>query len=63
MCRFKIFKSNNSMMRQSHLRLAKELIEIKIASKINTIDFEDGSGNTFIYTTVDDPGKIKFIKL
>ena len=51
------------MMRQSHLRLAKELIEIKIASKINTIDFEDGSGNTFIYTTVDDPGKIKFIKL
>jgi hypothetical protein len=51
------------MMKQSHLRLAKELIEIKIGSKILTIDFEDGSGNTFIYTTVDNPGETKFIRL
>jgi hypothetical protein len=51
------------MMKQSHLRLAKELIEIKIASKINTIDFEDGSGSTFIYTTVGSPRDNKFIRL
>ena len=51
------------MMKQSHLRLAKELLEIKIASKVLTIDFEDGSGNTFIYTTVDNPNDIQFIRL
>ena len=51
------------MMKQSHLRLAKELIEIKTKSKVSTIDFEDGSGNTFIYTTVENPGNIKFIRL
>jgi len=51
------------MMKQSHLRLAKELIEIKTKSKVSTIDFEDGSGSTFNYTTVDSPRENKFIRL
>lgn len=53
----------NLTMVKSHLDLAKELIELKFKVKINTIDFEDGSGKKFIVTTTDNPLRKRFIKL
>ena len=53
----------NLTMVSSHLDLAKELIELKFKVKINTIDFEDGSGKKFIVTTVSNPLKKQFVKL
>ena len=50
-------------MKQSHLRLAKELIQIKTKQRVITIDFEDGSGSTFLYTTEQYPHIKKFIRL
>ena len=53
----------NLTMVKSHLDLAKELIELKFKVKVNTIDFEDGSGKKFIVTTTDNPLRKRFIKL
>jgi hypothetical protein len=50
-------------MKESHLRLAKELIEIKTKERVGTIEFEDGSGSTFIYTIEHNPHIKKFIRL
>jgi len=50
-------------MLQSHLDLAKELIELKFKVKVNTIDFEDGSGKKFIITTTTLPLKKQFVQL
>ncbi len=52
-----------SVLERSHLDLAKELIELKFKVKVNTIDFEDGSGKKFIVTTTDNPLRKRFIKL
>ncbi len=53
----------NLTMLQSHLDLAKELIELKFKVKVNTIDFEDGSGKKFIVTTTTLPLKKQFVQL
>jgi hypothetical protein len=53
----------NLTMLRSHLDLAKELIELKFKVKVETIDFEDGSGKKFIVTTTDNPLRKRFIKL
>jgi hypothetical protein len=52
-----------SVQERAHLDLAKELIELKFKVKINTIDFEDGSGKKFIVTTTDNPLRKRFINL
>lgn len=53
----------NLKMLQSHLDLAKELIELKFKVNIISIDFEDGSGKKFIVTTKDNPLKKRFVRL
>ena len=45
------------------LDIARQLIELKYKVKINTIDFEDGSGYKFIVTTTNNPLKKQFVKL
>jgi len=52
-----------SVLERAHLDLAKELIELKFKVKVETIDFEDGSGKKFIVTTTDNPLRKRFIKL
>ncbi len=52
-----------SLQERAHLDLAKELIELKFKVKINTIDFEDGSGKKFIVTTATNPLKKQFVRL
>ena len=53
----------NLTMLRSHLDLAKELIELKFKVKVETIEFEDGSGKKFIVTTTTQPLKKQFVKL
>jgi hypothetical protein len=50
-------------MKEAHLELAKELIELKFKVKVITIDFEDGSGKKFIVTTNINPLKKRFVRL
>ena len=50
-------------MQKTHLRLAKELIELKHLVQVNTIKFEDGSGSKFIITRKSSPDKETFIQL
>ena len=52
-----------SVLERAHLDLAKQLIELKFKVKVETIDFEDGSGKKFIVTTTDNPLRKRFIKL
>ena len=52
-----------SLQERSHLRLAKELIELKFKVQIATIDFEDGSGSKFIVTTKQAPTLKQFVRL
>jgi hypothetical protein len=47
----------------SYLDIAKQLIECKFKVKVNTIDFEDGSGKKFIVTTTTQPLRKQFIHL
>ena len=60
---FKVIKSNLSLMEQSHLAIAKELIELKWNVKVATIEFEDGSGRKFIVTDDSNPSKKQFVML
>jgi hypothetical protein len=53
----------NLTMLRAHLDLAKELIELKFKVKVETIEFEDGSGKKFIVTTTDNPLRKRFINL
>jgi hypothetical protein len=50
-------------MKEAHLQLAKELIELKFKIEVLTIDFEDGSGLKFIVTTKSNPIKKQFVRL
>ena len=53
-------------MKEAHLQLAKQLIELKHLRegiKVASIDFEDGSGSTFIFSTTIDPNHKIFIRL
>ena len=52
-----------TIMQATHLRLAKELIEVKHPIQVNTIKFEDGSGSKFIITSKSNPNKETFIQL
>ena len=52
-----------SVQERAHLNLAKELIELKFKVKVETIEFEDGSGKKFIVTTTDNPLRKRFINL
>ena len=64
---FKVIESsskwNTNIMEQSHLAIAKELIELKWNVKVITIEFEDGSGKKFIVTDDSDPAKKRFVML
>lgn len=50
-------------MKEAHLQLAKEFIELKYRVKILSIEFEDGSGRKFNIVTASNPAKKQFIKL
>jgi hypothetical protein len=50
-------------MKDNHLRIAKELIEVRYGVEITSIDFEDGSGSKFIITTTSKPFKKQFVVL
>ena len=50
-------------MQNQHLRIAKELIELKYNILVLGIEFEDGSGNKFIVTESSNPAKKRFIVL
>jgi hypothetical protein len=53
-------------MKEAHLQLAKQLIELKHLRegiKVTSIDFEDGSGRTFIFSTTIDLNHKMFIRL
>lgn len=50
-------------MEKSLLNIAKQLIEIKFQVEVNSIEFEDGSGNKFIVVTKSNPGKKQFVVL
>ncbi len=50
-------------MQNQHLRIAKELIELKYNIQVLNIEFEDGSGNKFIVTESSNPAKKRFIVL
>ena len=50
-------------MKEAHLKLAKELIELKFKIEVLSIDFEDGSGLKFIVTTKSNPLKKQFVRL
>ena len=52
-----------SVMERNHLKLAKELIELKFKVKVILINFEDGSGNKFIVTTTRNPLMKQFVVL
>jgi L-2-hydroxyglutarate oxidase LhgO len=52
-----------NVMEQSHLVIAKQLIELKYNVKVTTIEFEDGSGRKFIVTETSNPLKKRFIVL
>ena len=60
---FKVIKSKVDIMEQSHLAIAKELIELKWNVKVATIEFEDGSGRKFIVTDDINPSKKRFVML
>ena len=60
---FKVIKSKVDIMEQSHLAIAKELIELKWNVKVITIKFEDGSGRKFIVTDNTNPAKKRFVML
>ena len=60
---FKVIKSKVDIMEQSHLAIAKELIELKWNVKVVTIEFEDGSGRKFIVTDNINPLKKRFVML
>ena len=60
---FKVIKSKVDIMEQSHLAIAKELIELKWNVKVVTIEFEDGSGRKFIVTDDINPSKKRFVML
>jgi hypothetical protein len=64
---FKVVESsskwNTNIMEQSHLAIAKELIELKWNVKVVTIEFEDGSGRKFIVTDNTNPAKKRFVML
>jgi len=64
---FKVVESsskwNTNIMEQSHLAIAKELIELKWNVKVVTIEFEDGSGRKFIVTDDTNPAKKRFVML
>ncbi len=64
---FKVIESsskwNKTIMEQSHLAIAKELIELKWNVKVVTIEFEDGSGRKFIVTDDINPSKKRFVML
>lgn len=48
-------------MKENHLRIAKKLIEVMYNVNIASINFEDGSGSTFIVTLAN--GENKFYRL
>jgi len=52
-----------TIMQETHLRLAKELIEIKYLIKVDSIRFEDGSGSKFLVTATGSPKAERFIQL
>ena len=60
---FKMIKPKVDIMEQSHLAIAKELIELKWNVKVVTIEFEDGSGRKFIVTDNINPLKKRFVML
>ena len=60
---FKVITPKVDIMEQSHLAIAKELIELKWNVKVITIEFEDGSGKKFIVTDDSDPAKKRFVML
>ncbi len=55
--------SNKTIMEQSHLAIAKELIELKWNIKVISIEFEDGSGRKFIVTDDSNPAKKRYVCL
>ena len=48
-------------MKENHLRIAKKLIEVMYNVNIASINFEDGSGSTFVVTLAN--GENKFYRL
>ena len=60
---FKVITPKVDIMEQSHLAIAKELIELKWNVKVITIEFEDGSGRKFIVTDDSNPAKKRFVML
>jgi hypothetical protein len=53
-------------MKEAHLQLAKHLIELKHLRedvKVAYIDFEDGSGKSFIFSTTVNPNHKMHIRL
>ena len=50
-------------MQNQHLRIAKQLIELKYNIQVLGIEFEDGSGNKFIVIESSNPAKKRFIVL
>jgi hypothetical protein len=52
-----------NMMNKAHLELAKQLIELKYNVKVETIEFEDGSGKSFNVTTTINPLKKRHVRL
>jgi hypothetical protein len=50
-------------MEKSHLRIAKEYIELLFKVEVLSIDFRDGVGNKFIVTTKDNPLKKQFVSI
>ena len=52
-----------STMNKAHLELAKQLIELKHNVKVETNEFEDGSGRSFNVTTTINPLKKRHVRL
>ena len=52
-----------TVMQATHLRLAKELIELRYLIKVDSIRFEDGSGSKFLVTSAEGSKAERFIQL
>lgn len=50
-------------MKNGHLEIARQLIELKFGVKVTSIEFEDGSGRSFNVTTSTNPLKKQHIRL
>ena len=62
--RYKIIRIRvMTVMQATHLRLAKELIQIRYLIKVDSIRFEDGSGSKFLVTATGSPKEERFIQL